>query len=338
MSAALAPPPEVVSRAAVADTTLDVSVCIASWNCVELLRKCLRSLYENPQGVQFEVVIADNNSTDGAAEMVATEFPQVLLLRNTENRGFGVACNQAASQSRGQFLFFLNNDTEVFAGTLRKLCDHAYANPDAGMFGPRLREPSGNIQISYRRRPTMAALLHKLCILRWTRLFRRAYTEYRRESFESEGVRPVEVLMGPALFLSRDMYDAIGGWDERYRFGVEDIDLSTQVNRTRQVVFAGDVEIIHHGRASSRTNVGYVAPSVTTGYVQYFRKTGAGRWPLFWYKLAVTLDAPAQLVWKVLEASGRQLAGRKRNAAQSWAAVRGVWAFLRHELVRFWRA
>ena len=50
------------------------------------------------------------------------------------------------------------------------------------------------------------------------------------------------------------------------------------------------------------------------------------------------LDAPMQLVWKALEASGRQLAGRRRNAAQSWAAVRGVWAFLRHELVRFWRA
>jgi RNA polymerase sigma factor (sigma-70 family) len=130
---------------------------------------------------------------------------------------------------------------------------------------------------------------HKLSILRWTRLFRRAYTRYRRQTFDPNGVRPVEVLMGPAVLLSREAYDEVGGWDERYRFGVEDIDLSAMVNQRREVVYAGDVEIVHHGRASSRTNVGFAAPSVVTGYVQFFRKSGSGRWSLFWYKLAVTL-------------------------------------------------
>src|SRR5262249_17516843 len=154
-------------------------------------------------------------------------------------------------------------------------------------------------------------LLHKLSILRWTGLFRRAYAEYRRHTFEPDGVRPVEILMGPAVFLSREVFEQAGGWDERYRFGVEDIDLATQVNRTRQVVFAGDVEVIPHGRASSKSNMGYVAPSVVTGYVQYFRKHGAGRWPLFWYKLAVTLDAPLLLIGKAVEALARRLIGQK---------------------------
>jgi GT2 family glycosyltransferase len=144
--------------------------------------------------------------------------------------------------------------------------------------------------------------------------------------------------MGPAVFLSREVFEEVGRWDERYRFGVEDIDLSTQVGRTRRVVYAADVEITHHGRASSRVNVGYVAPSVMTGYVQYFRKCGVGRWPLFWYKLAVTLDAPAQLVGKAIEGMARRVAGQNADAARSWAAARGVWAFLRRELVRFWRA
>lgn len=336
MSTALAAPPTRAVDPVV--QTIDVSVCIANWNCVGLLRACLRSLFDNPQGVAFDVVVVDNASTDGAPEMVAAEFPRVRLIRNDENRGYGAACNQAAAASRGRFLFFLNNDTEVPAGTLRKLLDHAHADPSAGMFGPRLREPSGDIQISYRRRPTMAALLHKLSILRWTGVFRRAYTEYRRAAFDPDGVRPVEILMGPAVFLSRAVYDEVGGWDERYRFGVEDIDLSTQVNRRRAVVFAGDVEIVHHGRASSRTNIGYVAPSVVTGYAQYFRKCGAGRWSLFGYKLAVTLDAPVQLVCKAVESGARRLAGQRKDAVRSWAAARGVWAFLRRELVRFWRA
>ncbi len=316
----------------------EVSVCIASWNCVSLLRRCLNSLFVNPQGVRFEVVIADNASTDGAAEMIANEFPQVVLIRNAANRGFAVASNQAAIRSRGRFLFFLNNDTEVPANTLRRLLDHAHANPAAGMFGPLLREANGSVQISYRRRPTLPALLHKLSVVRWTGLFRKAHAEYRRGSFYPDGVRQVEVLMGSAVFVSRDVFEQVGRWDERYRFGVEDIDLSTQVSRTRPVMYAGDVEVVHHGRASSRENVGYVAPSVTTGYVQYFRKSGVGAWALFWYKLAVTLNAPIQLVEKAVEAAARRMTGQRKDAGRSWATVRGVWAFMRHELVRFWQA
>ena len=137
---------------------IDVSVCIANWNCVELLRQCLRSLFDQPQGAVFEVIVTDNASTDGAAEMVAAEFPQVTLVRNAENRGFAVASNQAARRARGRFLFFLNNDTEVPPHTLGRLLAHAAANPAAGMFGPRLREPGGAVQISYRRRPTVARI------------------------------------------------------------------------------------------------------------------------------------------------------------------------------------
>ncbi|HEV3437687.1 MAG TPA: glycosyltransferase [Gemmata sp.] len=341
---------------------VEVSVCIANWNCKELLRRCLKSLFTSQQGTQFEVIVADNASTDGAAEMVACEFPQVILIRNSENRGFAAASNQAAARSVGSHLLFLNNDTEVPPHTLQRLLNHAVANPAGGMFGPRLREPNGAIQISYRRRPTIAALLHKVSLVRWTGLFRRAYSEYRRGSFDPNGVRPVEVLMGPAVFLPREVFEAAGQWDERYRFGVEDIDLATQVGRTREVVFAGDVEVIHHGRVSSRANVGFVAPNVATGYVQFFRKTGVGPWSLFWYKLAVTLDAPVQLIGKSTEAIARWVDGQQlnaqrswaagyrqpqlqdrarsqqQNARRSWAAVRGVWAFLRHELVRFWRA
>src|SRR5262245_28906522 len=317
---------------------VDVSVCIANWNCAPLLRRWLQSLFDQPQGARFEVIVVDNASTDGAAEMVAAEFPQVTLVRNAENRGFAAASNQAAARAKGRYLFFLNNDTEVPSLALGKLLGHAAADPTAGMFGPRLREPGGAVQISYRRRPTIEALLHKVSLVRWTGLFRKAYKTYRRGSFEPEGVRPVEVLMGPAVFIARAVFEGVGGWDERYRFGVEDIDLAREVGKSRAVVYVGDVEVIHHGRVSSRENVGFVAQSVATGYVQFFRKTGVGRWPLFWYKLAVTLDAPVQLAGKVIEAAARQVTGQRTNAARSWAAACGVWAFLRHELVRFWRA
>lgn len=316
----------------------DVSVCIANWNCVELLRRCLQSLFDQPQGVSFEVIVADNGSTDGAADMVAAEFPQVELIRNTENRGFARASNQAAAAARGRFLFFLNNDTLVPENTLRQFLDLAEANPSVGMFGPRLRGSDGLFQISYRRRPTLAALLHKISLLRWTGLFRKAYLDYRRATFDPSQVRSVEVLMGAAVFLSREVFEASGRWDEGYGFGVEDIDLSAQVNRRGPLMFITSVEIIHYGRVAGRKNVHFAAPNVAIGFVRYFRKTGTSRWALFAYKALVTMDAPVQMGLKLIEAGCRFVGGRREKAKKSLLAVRGLWAFLRHELVRFWKA
>src|SRR5262249_10506204 len=143
------------------DGPLDVSVCIANWNCRELLRRCLVSLLDQPQGIRLEAIVVDNASTDGAADLVEQEFPEVILVRNDTNRGFSRANNQAAARARGRYLFFLNNDTQVPPGAVGRLYAFALDHPEAGLIGPRLRGPRGEAQVSYRLRPTMATLLHR---------------------------------------------------------------------------------------------------------------------------------------------------------------------------------
>jgi N-acetylglucosaminyl-diphospho-decaprenol L-rhamnosyltransferase len=317
---------------------VDVSVCIANWNCKALLRACLRSLLEQPQGVGVEVVVVDNASADGAADMVAEEFPEVTLVRNTSNLGFSRANNQAAEKARGRYLFFLNNDTVVPAFALRRLVEFAEAHPDIGMVGPRLRDPSGRLQISYRQNPSVWALLHRTLVFRWTGLLRRAYRQYRRQTFDPQSQRRVEVLMGAAVLLPREVFFEIGRWDEGYHFGGEDIDLSLRVNRRGPVVYLPSVEITHHGRVSSRQNITFTEPNVAIGYARYLRAAGTRPACLALYKLVVTCDAPVQIIAKCAQLAWRSVRRQSAKADKSALALRGLWSFLTRGLVRFWQA
>jgi N-acetylglucosaminyl-diphospho-decaprenol L-rhamnosyltransferase len=348
MSNTLAPPPEPAVRPRVRAAgppvgwgvaVPDVSVCIANWNCKDYLRACLASLLDDPQGATVEVLVADNASADGAAQMVEREFPEVILVCNSENLGFARASNQAAERARGRYLFFLNNDTIVPPGTLGRMIAFADAHPQVGMIGPRLRDGEGRLQISYRRKPTLKAMLHRASLLRWTGLFRKAYDEYRRDGFDPDGVRRVDVLMGAAVLMPRPVYQQCGGWDEGFRFGVEDVELSDRVGREKALVHLPGVEIVHFGRVSSRQNVTYAAPNLMIGYVRYLRKSGVARWKLWAYKAVFTLDGPVQLLGKAVQYLWRRTTGSQAEKAEkSRQALRGGWRFLTRELVRFWRA
>jgi GT2 family glycosyltransferase len=317
---------------------IDVSVCIVNWNCRDVLRACLDSLNEDVQGVRAEIIVVDNASDDGAADMVAREFPTVVLCRNRTNRGFARANNQAAAQARGRYLFFLNNDTEVPAGALRRLLDFAETHPEVGLVGPRLRDGQGRPQVSYRSRPTLAVLLHRTSLLRWTGLWRRAYRRYRRDEFDPDTTRPVDLLMGAAMFMPRDVFFACGGWDEQYTFGGEDLDLSFQVNRYYPVVYHPEVEITHFGRVSSRQHIGYVSTHMAAGFVRYLRKTGSPRAGIWLYKFVVTLDAPLQVFRQAAQYAWRRCRGRRESAAKTLVALRGSWHLVRCGLWEFWTA
>jgi GT2 family glycosyltransferase len=316
--------------------TLDVSVCIVNWNCRELLRGCLASLHEE-QGVALETIVVDNGSADGAAEMVARCFPAVRLVRNRRNEGFARANNQAASLARGRFLFFLNNDTVVPPLTLRKLLDYARSHPDVGMIGPRLRGGDGEVQASYRPRPTLAGLLHRTWVGRCTGVFRNAYRQHRRDEFDPDRERRVQTLMGAALFLRREVFERCGPWDEDFAFGGEDLHFSERIGRHHPLVFLPDVEVIHYGGVSTRQHIGYVSAARAAGLAQYLRKAGYSTPKLMAYKVVVTLDLPLQLAVRGLQYLGRRLRGDAR-AEKSRLAWRGAYHFLTHGLGRFWRA
>jgi GT2 family glycosyltransferase len=183
----------------------------------------------------------------------------------------------------------------------------------------------------------LPALLHRIAWLRWTGLFRKAYSDYRRQTYDPMGVKPVEALMGAAVFVPRTAFEQSGRWDEQYRFGGEDLDLSTQINRQYRVVYHGGVTVVHHGRMSSKSNSEFVVGSVETGYVRYLRKAGCGRVKMFAYKLSVTLDTPFQWMLRTIQTGYRTLRRRPNDAAKSRETANGLWHFMTRDLGTFWR-
>ncbi len=317
--------------------TPDVSVCIANWNCRDQLRDCLASLRQ-AQGLRVEIIVVDNASTDGAGDMVCGEFPEVILMRNAANRGFSAANNQAARLAQGRYLFFLNNDSVVPPRALRQMVDYLKQNPHVGMVGPRLRDGNGRVQVSCRPRPTLGTFLHRTFLFRWLGWWRRSYHEYRRHAFDPHTTRPVDVLMGAAVMLRRDRFWTWGGWDESFAFGGEDLELCWRVSQRAPVVYLAEAEITHLGRVSTRQHLAFASPRIAVGFLQYLRRTGTSRLGLWLYKLAVTLDAPLQMLVKGTQYAWRRLRGRRDKAQQSLLAAKTAGHFLARGLVSFWRA
>jgi GT2 family glycosyltransferase len=317
---------------------IDVSVCVVNWNCRDVLRACLQSLRDQPNDVRYEVLVVDNASTDGAAEMVAREFPEFVLLRNQENVGFARANNRAAGRAQGRYLFFLNNDTVLPPGALRRLVDYANAHPNVGMIGPRLRDGRGRFQASYRCRPTLSGLLHRTSVLRWTGLLHNAYRHYRRQRFDPEHTGRVELLIGAAVFLPRTVFFECGPWDEGYIFGGEDLELSTNVGRKYEVIYLPSVEITHYGRVSTRQHIGFCFTHMAMGLVRYLRHGGCSPAALLLYKFVVSVDVPVQFVGKAFQYGYRRLRGQHARAERSLVAWRGFKHFLFRGMIPFWRA
>jgi GT2 family glycosyltransferase len=305
-------------RRATAREALDLSVCIVNWNCRDLLRGCLRSLREQPLGLRFEVIVVDNASADGAAEMVAREFPEVRLLCNSDNVGFARANNQAALAAQGRHLLFLNNDTLVPPGVLRQLVEFLDDHADVALLGPRLRDGSGKVQMSFRKQPTPWTFLHRTWLLRVLRVSRGNYRRYRRKDHTDDQPHDVDVLMGAAVVVPRVVFDALGGWDEDFTFGGEDMEFCHRARRLGRIVHWPAAEVTH--------------------YAKYFRKTGASRMALSCYKLAVVVDALPRLLARSVQYGWRRLRGRPLKAEKCRREITGLVAFLCRGLVAFWRA
>lgn len=240
---------------------MKLSVVIVNYNVKTYLQQCLRSVLKALEGLEGEVFVVDNQSTDGSLEMVREEFPTVKLLANQENVGFSRANNQAIRASKGEYVLLLNPDTivgeEVFHTVVRFMDRHG----EAGGLGVKMVDGTGRfLPESKRGLPSPTVAFYKIMGL--SRLFPRSRTfgRYHLGHLPENEVAQIEILSGACMFLRRKVLDQVGLLDESFFMYGEDIDLSYRITLGGyQNWYFPEARILHYkGESTKKSSVNYV--------------------------------------------------------------------------------
>lgn len=230
--------------------THDLLIVIVNWNTAGLLRQCLASLSTATRDLSIRVVVVDNLSADGSADMVEAEFPWAELVRNSENVGYARANNQVLRQymSQAKYSLLLNPDTEVPAGTLDAMTDFMASHRQAGVAGCKVVKPDGTLDWACRRgRLTPEMLFYKA--LRLDRMFphSRRFGGYNMTYLDQNEVNEVGTVVGAFMMIRKECLEDIGLLDESYFMYGEDVDLCYRAGAHGWKVFYAPVgTIIHH--------------------------------------------------------------------------------------------
>lgn len=253
---------------------MGLSIIVVNWNTRDMLADCLQSVYGTADGLDLEVFVVDNASTDGSAQMVRERFSWVRLIENRENVGFAQANNQAIRASEGCHIVLLNSDTEVCPGALQTMVQFMERHPQAGGCGPRLLNADGSLQNSCHPMLTPEREFWRLIF--FDRLWRRA--TYVQERWDWETPRPVEVIKGACFLLRRAALDQVGLLDGRYFMYTEEMDLCYRLLQAGwQLYWVPQAMVKHYGEASSRQEAEAMYVQLYRSKVQFHRKFGGPR-------------------------------------------------------------
>lgn len=232
---------------AMAEPLPDLSIVIVSWNTRQLLRECLESILGRPQGIACEVIVVDNASADGSADMVASDFPAAVLVRNPENSGFAKGSNLGLARSRGRHVLLLNTDTRVLDDALARLVRYLDAHPDCGAVAAQLVNPDGTVQRACTRFPNLRTLLFLDTFLgRWFPENRELERYFLRDWGHADS-RDVEQPPGNGLALPRRLFEQLGPLDERFFIFYVDVDLCHRIHAAGlRCHYLSEARIVHH--------------------------------------------------------------------------------------------
>ena len=243
-------------RLDVASVDFMLSILLVNWNTKDLLGACLASIYSQPPTEPFEVIVVDNASSDGSAEMVAEKFPQVELILPGKNTGYAAGNNLAFAAAKGEWLLTLNPDTEIMKGAFDAALQVLKAHPKAAALGVKQIGVDGKVQASVRGFPTLRGVLGDVTGL--GKVFRRSKLgSYRLQDFDYELEQVAPQPMGTFLLFRRAALEAVGDpkkpFDEGFPIFFNEVDLLYRLkNAGWDCLYSPSATIKHFGGESTK--------------------------------------------------------------------------------------
>lgn len=224
--------------------TPKLSVIIVAYNSENFIERCITSLRDHEIGPKqssedwMEIIILDNASQDGTVKMLKKFLPEIKLIESSENLGFSKGNNKAVKEAKGEYLFFLNPDTELERPVLKELIDFYENTPETGIVGPKLEMGSGKTQPSVRKLPTVIGAFKEYVLG-----IKNSYEQY--VPFGNDPVE-VESVYGAAMLIKKELFEKAGGFDEKFFLYYEDADLCKKVRELGKKIYYYPGVLIKH--------------------------------------------------------------------------------------------
>ncbi len=303
-----------------------LSTIIVTYNTRQMTLDCLRALADDTQGIDHEIFVVDNASTDNTAAAVREEFPYVHFIQNEKNLGFGAANNQALKLAKGEFILLLNSDAFPKPGAIPTLIKELQQQPKAGLIGPRLLNPDGSMQLSCYKFPSPGrAWAENLWLA--AAFPKSAMGDYRR--WPHDVPRVVDWVIGACILLRREVYERVGGFDERFFMYAEESDWQLRIKLAGwQIAFTPHAQVTHLAGASATGNSKPASEArinpVFFNSLDYYERKHHGLIGLFSLRVAMILGCSLRFcLWLAAGfLPSRRSAARQKRRLHAWLVWR----------------
>lgn len=271
-----------------------ISVVIVNYNVKYFLEQCLLSVYAAIRGMEAEVIVVDNNSSDGSIEYLRPKFPDVTFLENKENPGFAKANNQAIAQCKGEYVLLLNPDTLIGEENIRTLCFFMDEHTNCGGVGVKMLDGHGVfLPESKRSFPSPWVSFCKVFGLSALFATSRLFARYSLPYLSPDKEHKVDVLAGAFMLLRHEALDTIGLLDESFFMYGEDIDLSYRLTQGGYLNFYVPERILHYkGESTRHDDLHYVKTFYGAMHIFYKKHYARSSWLMsLFIQLAILLRA-----------------------------------------------
>lgn len=271
---------------------MKLSIIIISYKTKNLLRNCLKSIFESKIDFPIEVIVVDNNSNDGSVEMVRKEFSSVRLIINKENLGYGKANNQGMKIAKGEYILLLNSDTEIINKAVSKMVKWLEETREVGVVGCRLLYKDGRTQQSAGYLPRLSKIFFWQTFLDDLPILKNLIKPYQVSDINFyEKEHEVGWITGAFFLLRKEIFEKTGGFDENIFMYTEEVEWCLRIKKLGRKIFFTPFTFIYHLKSASPRDISENGIISEYRNLIYLFKKHKPRWEMIFLPLILRLGA-----------------------------------------------